>query len=163
MAEPSRRAARAPDKGGLPNLLFAVAAAEAPPEPLRGHADEVLLLFPWGSLLRGALAVDDAAAAGIAALVAPGGLARAFVSITDRDRATAGIGSVTAAEAEAIARRWADYGLTLTSFEPARAEAIHATGSSWGRRLTAGRRHDAAGTAATAERAVWRLELRRDG
>src|SRR6478736_3912907 len=138
MAELSRRAARPIHKGGLPNLLFAVAAAEAPPDVLRGRADEVLVEFPWGSLLRGALALDDAAAAGIAALVAPGGLVRALVSITERDAATTDLRPLTAADAEAIARRWSDHGLTLTCFEPAGGQAIDATGSTWGRRLTAG-------------------------
>jgi hypothetical protein len=162
MAESSRRAARPVDKGGLPNLLFAVAAAEAPPDVLRGRADEVLIVFPWGSLLRGTLALDDAAAAGIAALVAPGGLVRGFVSITDRDAATTELRPLTAADADAIARRWSAHGLTLTCFEPAGPEAIHATGSTWGRRLTAGRRRGADSPAATAERPVWTLELGRD-
>jgi len=162
MAESSRRAARPVDKGGLPNLLFAVAAAEAPPDVLRGRADEVLIVFPWGSLLRGALALDDAAAAGIAALVAPGGLVRALVSITDRDAATTDHRPLTAADTDSIARRWSDHGLTLTCFEPAGGEAIEETGSTWGRRLTAGRRRGADSPASTAERPVWTLELRRD-
>jgi 16S rRNA (adenine(1408)-N(1))-methyltransferase len=162
MAESSRRAARTIDKGGLPNLLFVVAAAEAPPDLLRGHADEVLIVFPWGSLLRGALALDEATAAGIAALVAPGGVVRGFVSITDRDTATTDLRPLTALDANAIARRWSDHGLTLTCFEPAGAKAIDATGSTWGRRLTAGRRRGGNGQAQTTERPVWTLELQRD-
>ncbi len=162
MAESSRRAARGVDKGGLPNLLFAIGSAEAPPDILRGHADEVLIVFPWGSLLRGALALDDAAAAGIAALVAPGGLVRALVSITDRDAATTDLRPLTAAGADAIARRWSDHGLSLTCFGPAGADAIEATGSTWGRRLTAGPRRGSERPTSTAERPVWTLELRRD-
>ncbi|HEY7969438.1 MAG TPA: hypothetical protein VID95_05530 [Candidatus Limnocylindrales bacterium] len=162
MAESSRRAARPTDKGGLPNLLFAVAAAETPPDVLRGRANEVLVVFPWGSLLRGALALDGTAAAGIAALLAPDGLVRAFVSITDRDAATAELRPLTVADTDAIARRWTAHGLTLTCFEPASAETIDATGSTWGRRLTAGRRGRAAGPASTGERSVWTLEVRRD-
>ena len=71
MAEASRRAARPARRGGLPNALFVVAAAEAPPPELHGLADLVTITLPWGSLLRGALALDDAVAAGIARLVAP--------------------------------------------------------------------------------------------
>ena len=63
MAESSLRAARSPVKGGVPNVLFAVAAAERPPAELCGRVDEVSILFPWGSLLRGVLALDPAAAA----------------------------------------------------------------------------------------------------
>jgi hypothetical protein len=125
--------------------------------------NEVLIVLPWGSLLRGALALDDAAAAGIAALLAPDGLARAFVSITHRDVATTDLRPLTAADVDAIARRWSHHGLTLTCFEPATAEAIDATGSSWGRRLTAGRRHGTDGAASTAERPIWALELRPAG
>ena len=71
------------------------------------------------------------------------GLVRAFVSITDRDARPSGIRPLTAAEQDAIARRWAAHGLTLTCFDPASAAAIDATGSSWGRRLTAGVRRGA--------------------
>ena len=92
MAESSRRAAAPERKGGLPNALFVVAAAERLPPELRGIAAEVSILLPWGSLLRGALAFDDAcdAAAGIAGLVAPGGRVRAIVSIDPRDRLALG-------------------------------------------------------------------------
>jgi len=150
MAESSRRAARPSSKGGLPNLLFAVAAAERPPPDLRGRVHEVRVLFPWGSLLRGVLALDEDVAAGIAALVAPGGVIRALVSVAERDAATLGVPPLIATDRDAIARRWTTHGLAPTCFEPAISHVIEATGSSWGRRLTA--------TGAT--RSVWELELR---
>src|SRR5258706_5718256 len=70
MAASSLRAARPTCKGGLPNALFVVAAAERPPDELCAVAAEVTILFPWGSLLRVALALGDghAAAARIADL-----------------------------------------------------------------------------------------------
>jgi len=150
MAESSLRAARPTGKGGLPNALFVAAAAERPPAELAGVAAEVTILFPWGSLLRGVLALDDAcdAAAGIADLIAAGGLVRALVSIDPRDRLSVPV--LEAADAAGLASRWARHGLTLTAFEPARPAEIHASGSSWARRLAAGR-----------DRHVWRLELRR--
>jgi hypothetical protein len=149
LAETSLRASRPERKGGLPNALFAVAAVERPPAELHAIAAEVTILFPWGSLLRGALALDDAcdAASGIARLVAPGGIVRALISIDRRDRL-----AIPALEESAradLAARWAGYGLTLTAFAPARPEEIAASGSSWARRLAAGR-----------DRCVWRLELR---
>jgi 16S rRNA (adenine(1408)-N(1))-methyltransferase len=86
MAEASRRAARPARKGGLPNALFVVASAEAPAPELSGVADLVTVHFPWGSLLRGVLGIDDAAARGISALPRPEmGLIDAFVSVTARD------------------------------------------------------------------------------
>ena len=147
MAESSRRASR----GGPPNALFVVAAAERVPEELHGVADELTILFPWGSLLRGALALDDAApaSAGIASLLAPGGVATAIVSIEDRDGLELPRLDDEGA-CEALRQRWSRYGLELCSLRPATADDIEATGSTWARRLRAGR-----------ERAAWRLELRR--
>ena len=77
LVEASRRAAAPARKGGLPNALFVAAAAESLPAGLHGVATRVTVNLPWGSLLRGALALDDAAAAGIACLAAPGGSDRA--------------------------------------------------------------------------------------
>jgi 16S rRNA (adenine(1408)-N(1))-methyltransferase len=150
MAQSSLRAARPTRKGGVPNAVFVVAAAEHPPSELSAIAAAVTILFPWGSLLRGALALDDAcdATAGIAGLVAPGGLVRVVVSIDRRDRLTVPV--LEAADRADLAGRWARHGLTPTAFEPARPEEIEASASSWARRLAAGY-----------DRRVWRLELRR--
>ena len=150
MAESSLRAARPTGKGGLPNALFVVAAAERPPQELCTLAAEVTILFPWGSLLGGALALDDGleAAAGIAGLVAPGGLVKSLVSIDPRDRLA--IPALTTACRAGLTARWACHGLTLTRFEPAEPDEIDASGSSWGRRLAARR-----------ERRVWHLALSR--
>jgi hypothetical protein len=155
MAESSLRAARSPLKGGVPNVLFGIAAAERPPAELCGRAAEVSILFPWGSLLRGALALDAEAAAGIAALVAPGGRVEALASVADRDAATVGIKPLAEADATEIARRWREHGLELTEFRPATAAEAMASGSTWAKRLGGG-----AGRADGGDRAVWRIGLR---
>jgi 16S rRNA (adenine(1408)-N(1))-methyltransferase len=54
MRRAAARAAARPDRGGLPNALFVWASAERLPEPLAG-LDELHVLMPWGSLLRGLL------------------------------------------------------------------------------------------------------------
>jgi len=162
MAQMSLRAARPARKGGLPNLMFAVATAERPPVELCGRADEVSVLFPWGSLLRGVHALDPEAAAGIAGLLAPGGRVQAFVSLADRDAANTGLAPIRAADRDRLAERWAPFGLRLTAFEPATAEEVHATGSTWGRRLGAAPRSGRSATAADPRR-VWRLDLRPTG
>ena len=41
--------------------------------------------FPWGSLLHGVLGHDEAALAGVAALLAPGATAHVLFSVTARD------------------------------------------------------------------------------
>lgn len=149
MAEWSRRAARRPDRGGLRNALFAVAAIERPPCELLGVADELTITFPWGSLLRGLLAVDDEAAAGIASLLRVSGRATALLSITDRDALD--VSALNGDDAPGIARRWAPHGLTVEAFEHASAGEVAASGSSWARRLVTG-----------PPRPVWRLALRLD-
>ena len=150
MAESSLRAARPARKGGLENALFVVAAAERPAAELTAIAAEVTIQFPWGSLLRGTLALDDAcyATAGIAALVVPGGIVRALVSVDAKDRLD--LPPVTAADGPALANRWAGHGLELTAFEPVTGGELSDSGSTWARRLAVGR-----------DRPAWRFELRR--
>lgn len=131
MAEASRRAARTTRRGGLPNALFITAAAEAPPAPLVGAAHLVTVRFPWGSLLRGCVGGDEAVAAGIAGLVAPGGGLELTLAPTPRDRLgslpTDGAGIATAAEGT-----FGRLGLVLHEARPARADEVS---TSWGRRL----------------------------
>jgi 16S rRNA (adenine(1408)-N(1))-methyltransferase len=149
MAEVSRRAAKPAARGGLPNAMFVVAAAEAPPPELLGIADELTINFPWGSLLRGALALDGTSAAGIAGLLRPGACLTVFVSITDRDGLAVAAFDAPAM-ADALSIRWAAHGLRLEKARPASVDELEATRSSWARRLRAG--HD---------RPAWRLSLRR--
>ena len=76
MADASRRAAAKPSRGGHSNVLFLAEGVERLPDAFDGLADVVTVLFPWGSLLRGALGLDSRVAASIARLVAPGGRLR---------------------------------------------------------------------------------------
>jgi 16S rRNA (adenine(1408)-N(1))-methyltransferase len=154
MAEASARAARRPAKGGLPNALFAVAAAERPPEELVGRIDELTIRFPWGSLLRGALALDDDAAAGLTALLSPNGRIEALLSVTSRDAQGSAVPPITATDRTGLATRWRAHGVCVDAFRPATAEEVATACSTWARRLTAGGR--------ALDRDVWRLELRRD-
>jgi 16S rRNA (adenine(1408)-N(1))-methyltransferase len=149
MAEASRRAARPAQRGGISNALFVVAAAERPPMELLAIADEVTITFPWGSLLRGALAVDDAAAQGIAALLKPGAGLTALVSVTARDGLGLGANEVPGA-ANQLGDRWVNHGLQLVSVRPATEAEVAATRSTWARRLGVGR-----------SRPAWRVVLRR--
>jgi 16S rRNA (adenine(1408)-N(1))-methyltransferase len=125
-----------------------VAAAERPPPELLAIADELTINFPWGSLLRGALAVDDAAARGIAALLKPGASLSALVSVTPRDGLE--LGSLDKpGDAIELAGRWAIHGLQLASLCPATEAETVASHSTWARRLGVGR-----------TRPAWRVILR---
>ncbi|HEY4492116.1 MAG TPA: class I SAM-dependent methyltransferase, partial [Acidobacteriota bacterium] len=44
--------------GGAPNVIYLQAAAEALPQELQEIANEVYVLFPWGSLLKGVATGD---------------------------------------------------------------------------------------------------------
>lgn len=149
MADASRRAARPAARGGLPNAVFVMAAAESPPVELASVADEVRILFPWGSLLRGVLGHDAGVVTGIAALLKPGGETTVLVSVARRDR-LADLPDLDGDAIPAIGRRLADRGLMLIEARPAPLDEVRATRSTWGRRLAAG---DAARTA-------WWLRLR---
>lgn len=134
MAEASRRAARAASKGGLPNALFVVASAEAPPRELHAIAPRVTVLFPWGSLLRGCLGRDPAVAAGLAALIAEGGVLDLLLAPAERD-GLAGLPTEPDAIAAAAAGAFAPHGLTLAEARPATDADIRASHSTWARRL----------------------------
>ena len=138
MTETSRRAARAPRKGGLPNAAFILAAAEVPPHELAGVAGLVTVQFPWGSLLRGCLAADDRVAAGIAGLVAPRGMLELLLAPAPRD----GLDGLPTDTTDVIAAAWsafAAHGLCPIEARTATEADVRGSGSTWARRLGTGR------------------------
>ena len=103
--------------------------------------------FPWGSLLRGVVGLDQVALGGAAALVASGGGFDVLASVVPSDRID-GIASLDASREPEIRRAWAAVGLQLVSMRLASTAESAASGSSWARRLAATRD----------TRPVWRLE-----
>jgi 16S rRNA (adenine(1408)-N(1))-methyltransferase len=142
MAVASRRAAAPPRRGGLPNALFVVAAAEALPRELDGLADLVTVHFPWGSLLRGLLGADPAIMSGLTRAMRPGASLSLLLSSTDRDRG-AGVAPLREPDVRALATSYADWGLEVTEARPATAADVAAAHSTWGKRLGAGERRPA--------------------
>jgi 16S rRNA (adenine(1408)-N(1))-methyltransferase len=153
MAESSRRAARTARKGGLPNAMFLEASAEAFARALPGTAERLVLLFPWGSLLRGALGLDPAVADAIGGITAPGGRVRIVTSVTPRD-GVADVPRLDEAAVAAVGRRLAGHGLRLVAGCLLSPSEVRVLASTWARRIAAGRE---------AERPVWSLELVRGG
>ncbi len=155
LAEASRRAAAPPRKGGLPNALFVAAAAESLPAGLDAVAGLVTVNLPWGSLLRGALALDEAAAAGIACLTAPGGRVELLLAPAERDRLAGDVSVERRLDGDSLADDWRRHGLSLVDARPASAAELAATATTWAKRLgLAGPR--------TPERTAWRIVLRRE-
>lgn len=66
-------------------VLFVGAAAERPPEPLRGRAAEIAVVMPWGSLLDGVLGGDPAVLRAVLALGGPGATLEAVVNVRPWD------------------------------------------------------------------------------
>jgi 16S rRNA (adenine(1408)-N(1))-methyltransferase len=99
---------------------------------LHGVADSLTIHFPWASLLRGVLGIEEAVLAGIAALAAPGATVRSLVSVVPRD------GVPPVPPAEELAAAYARHGLRLVEARAATAAEVAASGSSWAKRLQAG-------------------------
>jgi 16S rRNA (adenine(1408)-N(1))-methyltransferase len=142
MMTASRRAAARPARGGLPNALFVMAAAEALPAELDGVADLVTVHFPWGSLLRGLLDADPATMTSLTRVLRPGATLALLVSSTVRDRG-AGVPPIQAGTLHALAEAYATWGLAVTHMRPATSADVADAHSSWGKRLGAGIRRPA--------------------
>jgi hypothetical protein len=104
----------------------------------------VTIHFPWGSLLRGALGLDEIALRGIGSLLAPGGRLEILASVVPSDQLD-GLDCLDGAAEEAVRRAWLAAGLDLVSMRPASSLEVLGSGSAWARRLGP-------------RRPVWRLE-----
>jgi 16S rRNA (adenine(1408)-N(1))-methyltransferase len=134
MAEASRRAARALQKGGLPNARFILASAESPPPVLAGAADLVTVRLPWGSLLRGVVGADAAVAAGIAGVVAPHGSLELLLAPAARD----GLDGMPTSNDDlvaGVATAFHARGFDIEDVRTATPAEVKASGSTWARRL----------------------------
>jgi len=141
MVEASRRAAAPVRRGGTPNAAFLVAAAEAAPAELARVADLVTVRFPWASLLRGCVGREPAVAAGIASLVAAGGLLELLLAPSTRD----GLDDVPVDPREVVSAAcaaFAVHGLEPVDARSATDADIAASGSTWAKRLRSQRPTD---------------------
>ena len=109
--------------------------------------------LPWGSLLRGALALDADAARGIAGLVAPGGRVDMLLAPAARDRLAADV-DVEARLADGLADDWRALGLEVVEASPATPAHVAARPTTWARRLRLA-------SPGRPDRVAWRLVLRR--
>lgn len=134
MAGASRRAAGPARRGGMPNAGFIVAAAEAVPAALRGVAGVVTVRFPWASLLRGCVGLDDQVATGVASLVRAAGTLELLLAPAPRDGLD-GVPVTPEEISEAAASTFTALGLRAVTARPATADEVRASGSTWAKRL----------------------------
>lgn len=150
MVEASRRASRPLARGGLPNALFVIAAAEDLPRELDGRAGQVSVTLPWGSLLRGLLHADESILSGLSRVTLPDARVALLLSVTARDGVD-GWSALDAASLYGLTDAYALHGLRLLDARPATVDEIRATNSTWAKRLALGHAREA-----------WRLGFVRD-
>ena len=145
MAETSRRATRRRPATVASRAWFVAGGVEDLPAELAGVADRVTVRFPWGSLLRGALALDGRCTEAIARLVAPGGRLDLTLSVVGRDGAsvTGLAGDIGPDDLMRMAAAYRRLGLDLDDVRPLTAADLAALHSSWARRLGVGRQRPA--------------------
>jgi 16S rRNA (adenine(1408)-N(1))-methyltransferase len=102
--------------------------------PLSSVADEVSMHFPWGSLLRGALAEYESAFNAICRLPRPGGGLTLVLSLIARD----GRAPLTEHELAGLVDAYRSRGLTVVERRAVTRADVDATRSSWGKRLDVG-------------------------
>jgi 16S rRNA (adenine(1408)-N(1))-methyltransferase len=141
MRELSAKAARKPERGGLPNIAYVVASIEHLPDELRGIADEIFVTLPWGSLMRGIIVGDDAVLGGIASLAADGAALRIVlntrifddpVPIDVRDLPDVTPDYVLATLAPALAR----HGIAISDSRYMEADEVAAIETTWAKKLS---------------------------
>ena len=150
MREASRLAARRPERGGLPNALFVLAAAENLPTELDGRIDELQIALPWGSLLRGVACAEPWLVDAMHRVLRPAAEVRILLSVTDRDSAL-GLSVIDARSLDALAATYRALDSSRTRCARRRGRR-RASGSGWARRLDIPLR-----------RPAWYLRLRRAG
>ncbi|MGC4951184.1 rRNA methyltransferase [Streptomyces sp. DT224] len=140
MTQTSIRSRRKPAKGGVPNLLLVNAAIENAPEELRGAADELLVLMPWGKLLHGLVRGDEDIWSGLRTVAKPNAPLTATVGTSiwrePVPRDIQGLPELTPSYVEEVlAGKALAAGWKVTGFQLTKAEEAAAVSSSWARRL----------------------------
>lgn len=125
-------AARHAVRERVPNLVLLREPLES--LALESFADEVTIHFPWGSLLRGALAEDRRVFEAVCRLPRPGGLMTLAFSVVARDGRT----PLSARDIARVTRAYRWSGFTLVEDRVVERSDVAAARSSWGKRLDVG-------------------------
>jgi hypothetical protein len=127
------------------DVLFVAAAAERPPEPLRGRCAEIAVVMPWGSLLDGILGADADVLRSVLGLGAPGATLDAVVNVrpwdapASVDRKLAATPEPTAEHLERLIGVYADLGWALQPAGLLSDAEARGLGSTWASRVVAAR------------------------
>jgi SAM-dependent methyltransferase len=139
------RALSAARRRRLRRLLFVTAAVEDAPAALVGHADEIAVVMPWGSLLDGVLGADEPVLTALLGLGAPGAVLRAVVNVrpwdapSSVDRRLAATPEPTPAHLATLRERYAEHGWRLAEPVPLTDAEARSLGSTWASRVVSAR------------------------
>jgi 16S rRNA (adenine(1408)-N(1))-methyltransferase len=147
LREVSHRASRSPRRGGLANLVFVRASAEYIPNELRGIADEIHVLLPWGRLLVGSLLAQRDIVAGLCALAGPGASLRMIFNAEIWQDSTpkelAHLPRLNRSYVEqTMAPAYRQFGIELEQCRLMEEGEVDALATTWARKLSDGRRPD---------------------
>jgi 16S rRNA (adenine(1408)-N(1))-methyltransferase len=143
LVKSSQRAAAKPQRGGQPNVVYVWSAAEQLPAELTG-VDEVHVLMPWGSLLRGMVGPgEDRILERLAAASRPGAELVCTLNLHAWRPAVKEVGDVAEPTPEwALESLAADYrraGWRIGDAHYATDAELEPLTSAWSRRLTSSR------------------------
>lgn len=145
LEELSLKAARKPAKGGRGNVVFVRASVEEPPPELRGWADEVFVLLPWGALLVGTMLAEPGVMTGLVGLAKPRGAdltivfnAEVWEDSTPKDMVDLPAVTVDYVE-HVLAPRYASHGMAVDDVHEMSEGEIKDLPTTWARKLAHGR------------------------
>ena len=144
LVEVARRTGRKPARGGIDNLWLVCTDIERAPSELAGQADEVHVLLPWGSLLRGVVRGEREVLAALGCLAKPGACVEITIGTGIWDEPVpAEIRDLppvdTAHVRSELAPLYESAGLSIERAEPLTEAEWKALPSSWARRLAHGK------------------------
>jgi 16S rRNA (adenine(1408)-N(1))-methyltransferase len=126
-------------RADLANAAFLVEGVERLPRELACLADEVVVHFPWGSLLRGLVDGSSSVVQPIAGLMKAGAELRVLLSAVDRD----GFAKVTPSVITSRCATYSAHGIHLIGAEWASDAIVADSRSAWAKRLAVGRARQA--------------------
>jgi 16S rRNA (adenine(1408)-N(1))-methyltransferase len=144
LAEYSAKIGKKPSRGGLPNVLYVLASAEALPPELAGVADQISINFPWGSLMAGLIRGDPALLASIARAARPGATLDIYLNTAvfadPIPLDVLGLPEVTLDYVQSeLMPRYAAAGIRITAAQLVGKEVMAGIPSLWARRLAFGK------------------------
>lgn len=136
----SEKIYRKPQRGGALNALYLLASAENLPDELNETADEVTVIFPWGSLLQALIRADERMLGGIRRICKPGARVKIVFGLdpsrdrSEVDRLALPLLTTDFLKLE-LPQRYAASGFQINSVAALAEEDLQALGTSWARRL----------------------------